>query len=151
MRKIWLGLVATVALFVAPAAFAIDPVNTTLLGDLAIDGYDAVAYFTDGKPIEGKKEHSFEWNGATWRFASAEHRTMFAKSPERYAPQYGGYCAWAVGHGYTAGADPTVWTIRNGKLYLNYNQDVQKKWNGDIPGWISKGDVNWPKILQEKK
>lgn len=131
---------------VAPL-LAISPVNRTLFGGLAIDGYDPVAYFVDGKPVEGRKEFSWSWNGATWRFASAEHRDLFVAAPEKYAPQYGGYCAWAVSQGYTAGIDPDAWTVRDGKLYLNYDLDVQKKWLADPDGLIAKGDANWPKLL----
>ncbi|MGE0640590.1 MAG: YHS domain-containing (seleno)protein [Thermoanaerobaculia bacterium] len=137
-----------IALFTAVVpAVAISPVNRTLFGGLAIDGYDPVAYFLDGRPVEGKKEFATSWQGATWRFASAEHRDLFTAAPEKYAPQYGGYCAWAVSQGYTAGIDPDAWTVRNGKLYLNYDLEVQKKWLADPDGLIVKGDANWPKLL----
>jgi YHS domain-containing protein len=140
-------LAVGIALFAAPAAQALSPVNKTLLGGLALDGYDAVAYFTDGRPVEGSKEHSVEWNGATWRFASAAHRDEFQKAPEKYAPQYGGYCAWAVSNGYAADIDPEAWTIVDGKLYLNYDAKVMAKWKQDVPGNISKANGNWPKLL----
>ena len=84
------------------------------------------------------------------RFSSAANRDSFAGDPEKYAPQYGGYCAWAVGHGYTAKGDPEAWKIVEGKLYLNYNKDVKAKWEQDVPGYISKGHENWPKFLKEK-
>lgn len=124
------------------------PVNTTWTG-VAIKGYDPVAYFTDKKPVKGDDDFEFEWKGATWRFANAEHRDMFQKAPESYAPQYGGYCAWAVSQGYTAGIDPDAWRIVDGKLYLNYSLDVQKKWEQDIPGHIKAADTNWPKIASQ--
>lgn len=130
----------------APAA-ALSPVNKSLFGGVAIDGYDPVAYFTDSKPVEGSKAYSFEWNGATWRFASAAHRDLFAQAPEKYAPQYGGYCAWAVAQGSTADIDPESWRIEDGRLFLNYSLDVQKKWSADIPGNIAKADENWPKLV----
>lgn len=136
-----------VALAGAAAAHALSPVNKTLLGGLALDGYDPVAYFTDGKPVEGSKELTLEWNGATWRFASAAHRDEFKKTPEKYAPQYGGYCAWAVSQNYTADSDPEAWTIVDGKLYLNYDRKVMEKWKQDVPGNIAKADVNWPKLV----
>ena len=139
-------LIVVVALAAAPLA-ALSPVNKTLFGGVAIDGYDPVAYFLDGAPREGSKSFAFEWNGATWRFASAEHRDLFAATPEKFAPQYGGYCAWAVGHGYTAAIDPDAWTIREGKLYLNYDLEIREQWLGDAPGWIAKGDVHWPKLV----
>jgi len=133
----------------ATPAAALSPVNKTIFGGVAIDGYDPVAYFEEGAPRQGSKAFTFDWNGAAWRFATAEHRDRFAAAPEKYAPQYGGYCAWAVGHGYTAGIDPDAWTIRDGKLYLNYDLEIREKWLGDVPGWIAKGDQNWPKLLRE--
>jgi YHS domain-containing protein len=110
---------------------------------LALKGYDAVAYFTEGKPVDGRSEFAAEWNGAKWYFASARNRQMFLGEPDKYAPQYGGYCSWAVGHGYTAKGDPEAWKIVDGKLYLNYNQEVRTKWEQETPALISKGDENW--------
>jgi len=142
------SLVAALVLLLAAApALALSPVNKSLLGGVAIDGYDPVAYFTDGKPVEGSADYSFEWQGATWRFASAEHRDRFAGQPERWAPQYGGYCAWAVSQGHTADIDPAAWTVVGEKLYLNYDADVQKKWLADRDRYIRDADVNWPKLL----
>lgn len=111
---------------------------------VALGGTDPVAYFTEGKPVQGSPAHSYDHDGATWHFASAETRDAFAADPERYAPKYGGYCAWAVSQGYTAKTDPDAWRIVDGKLYLNYNKAVQQRWEGDIPGNIAKGDANWP-------
>ena len=128
-----------------PAA-AVSPVNATLFGT-AVDGTDVVAYFTEGRPLEGSREHVFEWRGASWRFASAEHRELFAADPERYAPQYGGYCAYAVSQGTTAGIDPEAWKIVDGKLYLNLNKDVQKLWERDVAGYIAEADAHWPRLL----
>jgi len=148
MRKILSYIcLAFVALAPLPAG-AGKPVNATLFG-VAIKGYDPVAYFTDAKPVPGGSDFSFEWNGATWRFASAAHRDTFKAAPEKYASQYGGYCAWAVSQGSTAGIDPAAWKIVNGKLYLNYSLEIQKKWEGDVPGNIAKVDVNWPKLLKK--
>jgi hypothetical protein len=84
------------------------------------------------------------------RFASAAHRDAFVADPERYAPQYGGYCAWAVAHGKTAGVDPQAWKIVGGKLYLNYSKDIQRQWEEDVPGYVEKADANWPKLLGGK-
>ena len=120
----------------------------SFLSSMAVDGYDPVAYFTDGRPVEGSDAFETEYKGATWRFASAEHRDAFIADPAKYAPQYGGYCAWAVSQGYTAKGDPQHWRIVDGRLYLNYNADVQKKWAADIPGHISAADGNWPKVLE---
>lgn len=147
MRSHPVAAVCLVALSLAVPVSALSPVNRTTFGGVAIDGWDPVAYFTDGKPVEGSKEFVHEWNGATWRFASAAHRDLFAQAPEKYAPQYGGYCAWAVSQGYTADIDPEAWRIEGGRLFLNYSLDVQKKWAADIPGNVAKGDANWPKLL----
>ncbi|MEM7178435.1 MAG: YHS domain-containing (seleno)protein [Pseudomonadota bacterium] len=139
-------MLAAAPLTATPAAAAEDPVYQSFLGT-AIDGTDPVAYFTQGKPVAGSSDFTHDWNGATWRFASAENRDLFAADPLKYAPQYGGYCAWAVSQGYTASTDPDAWSIVDGKLYLNYNQSVQEKWERDIPGYIVAGDENWPKVL----
>ena len=112
---------------------------------LAIRGYDPVAYFTDGRPLEGRPEFAASHTGVTWRFASAEHKAAFEADPARYAPQYGGFCAWAVSAKNEAyPIDPQAWKIVDGKLYLNYSQDVQKDWGQDVPGHVAKADKNWP-------
>lgn len=134
-------------LFAALAATSLTaaPVNTNWRG-LAIKGYDPVAYFTESKPVEGDSDFTFDWKDAKWRFASAEHKDTFAKDPEKYAPQFGGYCAWAVSQGYTADIDPEAWKIVDGRLYLNYSRKVQKTWEEDVPGNITKAEANWPKL-----
>lgn len=114
---------------------------------IAIRGADAVAYFTEGTYVPGNPEFTYEWGGAVWQFASTQNRDAFAQSPTEYAPQYGGFCAWAVSQGYTAPVDPTAWKVVDGKLYLNFNAGVQKRWQRDIPGNIAKGDRNWPGVL----
>jgi hypothetical protein len=119
-----------------------------LFGSAAVRGYDVVAYFTQAKPVEGKRSFSHKWNDAEWRFASAGNRDLFAANPEKYAPQYGGWCAWAVSQGYTASIDPQAWRIVDGKLYLNYSKSVQTQWVQDVPGNITRGDRNWPGIKQ---
>jgi YHS domain-containing protein len=116
----------------------------------AIDGYDAVAYFTEGKPVEGDSDFTHEWMGAKWYFASAANRDAFAADPSKYAPQYGGYCAWAVSQGYSAKIDPEAWKVVNGKLYLNYSKDIQAKWiAGGVDKLIAAGDGNWPGIRKK--
>jgi len=126
-----------------------DPIYTGRLSSLALSGYDPVAYVEEGRPVEGERAFSHDWQGATWRFASQDHLDRFKAEPERFAPRYGGYCAWAVSQGYTASADPQAWRIVDGKLYLNYSLDVQKTWEQDIPGNIKKADGNWPKVLDK--
>lgn len=118
---------------------------------LAIRGTDPVAYFTQGKPVKGKPEFSYKWGNATWQFASTENWDLFMQNPEKYAPQYGGFCAWAVSQGYTAATDPNAWKIENDKLYLNYNSAVQWGWEKDVSGNVSKGDKNWPGLAKEKE
>ena len=108
-------------------------------GQLALRGYDAVAYWIHGRPIRGAAEFEHRWNGGLWRFATAANRDTFAKDPSHYAPEFGGYCAWAVSRGYTADGDPNAWRIVDGKLYLNYSKRVQAMWEQDIPGNIAKG------------
>lgn len=130
-------------------AHAKDPVYTGTFSSLAVSGYDPVAYFTEGKPVEGSGAYEYEWNGATWRFSNAGNLNSFKSSPQAYAPQYGGYCAWAVSQGYTASSVPDAWRIVDGKLYLNYSKGVQKTWAQDIPGNIVKADTNWPKVLDK--
>jgi YHS domain-containing protein len=123
------------------------PVYTGLVKGVAVGGYDPVAYFTENKPVEGKPEISLQHDGVTWRFASEANRDAFKAEPAKFAPQYGGYCAWAVAQGYTASGDPQFWKLVDGKLYLNYDASVQKKWEQDIPGFITKADKNWPTVL----
>lgn len=113
-------------------------------GDVAIRGADPVAYFTEGRPVAGDPGITAEWGGATWRFASAANRDRFLADPAAAAPQFGGFCAWAVAHGYTAETDPEAWKIVDGRLYLNYSKDVQADWEADIPGFIAKAEANWP-------
>lgn len=147
-RRRTLALIAGAAMLPAlPATAAEDPVFSTFLGG-AIRGTDPVAYFTEGRPVEGSREFTSDWNGATWRFASAENKALFDADPEAYAPQYGGYCAWAIAQGDLASIDPAMWTIVEGKLYLNYSADVQRRWEQDIPGFIARADENWPAILE---
>lgn len=131
-----------------PAAAAAPEVYTPRFSSLALGGYDAVAYFKQGQPIRGAAEFSYEYKGATWRFATTENRAAFIADPDAYAPQYGGYCAWAAARGYTAPGNPKNWKVVDGRLYLNYNDSVQREWEKDIPGFIASADKNWPDILK---
>lgn len=117
---------------------------------LALKGYDAVAYFNEGKPVSGSRNFTTKWQGAEWRFASAANRDAFAAAPEKFAPQYGGFCAWAVANGYTAEIDPTAFKVVENRLYLNYSKSVQRDWEKDVPGHITKADGNWPKLSAPK-
>ena len=132
----------------APAMAAEDPVYTGFLSNVAVGGYDPVSYFSADGPVKGSADYSLTYNGAQWHFATAANRDSFRQDPERYAPQYGGYCAWAVSQGSTAKGDPANWKIVNGKLYLNYNSDIQKRWEQNIPENIQAGNRNWPRVLE---
>lgn len=142
-------LISMFAMLASASAFAgKDPVYTGVFSSTALKGYDAVSYFTEGKAVKGTKKFKTEWNGADWHFTSTANRDAFVEAPEHYAPQYGGYCAWAVSQGYTASGDPLVWKIVDDKLYVNYNDDVGKKWRKDPAGFIKLANENWPSVLK---
>jgi YHS domain-containing protein len=130
------------------ASAASPEIFTGSIRGVAINGYDPVAYFTERKPVAGKADITWSWKGATWRFATAQNRDAFKASPEKYAPQYGGYCAYAVAKGSTAKTEPEAWSIVADKLYLNYSKGVQRTWEKDIPGYIRAADRNWPGVLR---
>lgn len=142
-RRTTLALLAASA--ATPALAGEDPVFTE--AGLAINGYDPVAYFRQGEPVEGSSAHMAEWNGAKWLFSNEENRAAFLEDPEEFAPQYGGYCAYAVSRGYIASTDPGAWTIHDGRLYLNYNKAVRLLWSRDIPGHVASANGNWPGVL----
>lgn len=112
----------------------------------AIRGYDPVAYFTEGQPTPGRNEHTMTWKGETWHFASAQNLDAFRGNPEKYAPQYGGYCAFGMSRGYKAETEPDAWTIVEGKLYLNYNTKVREEWSKNQAERIAKANENWPTV-----
>ncbi len=112
----------------------------------ALQGYDAVAYHTQGKAVKGNGYHVHEFNGAAYLFESQENKEMFAANPERYLPEYGGFCAYGVAVGKKFEADAEVWKIVGGKLYLNLDRQIQQTWKKDIPGYIQKADTNWMSI-----
>jgi YHS domain-containing protein len=142
-----LAAAAALGLHGTPVLARDAPVYTSTFSNAAVGGYDAVAFFTEHKPVKGDRRFTTQWQGAEWRFASTENRDRFIAMPEHYAPQFGGYCAWAVSQGYTASGDPQYWKIVDDKLYLNYDADIQKKWEKDVPGFIAKGQQNWPGVL----
>lgn len=112
----------------------------------AIRGYDPVAYFTQSKAVKGNDKLVYHWNNASWYFSSAENLELFKAHPEKYAPQYGGYCAYGLSNGYKAPTSADAWTIEKGKLYLNYNLKVREEWNKDRQQRIEKADRNWPEV-----
>jgi hypothetical protein len=136
---------AAALLAAATSAFAADPIHTT--NGAALSGYDPVAYFTEKKATKGKPEIELEWAKVKWRFASEANRDAFRADPTRYAPQFGGYCAWAVSKDYTYRADPEAWSIVDGKLYVNYDAKVKEAWTKDLPNAIERANKNWPAVL----
>jgi YHS domain-containing protein len=138
---------------VAMPAWAAPPVNTLKpgffggRGDTAIVGYDPVAYFKEGKPVKGQDTLVYEWMGAKWKFASQANLDAFKADPEKYAPQYGGYCAYGVAQGYLVKIEPDQFTILDGKLYLNYDADVQAKWRKDPTGFNQQADAKFKDLL----
>lgn len=131
--------------FIAPAQKR--PVYAT--NDGAIRGYDPVAYFKQGEPVKGSESFSFEWTGVKWRFSSQENLEAFKAEPEKYAPQFGGYCAFGVSKGALYKIEPDAWRIVEGKLYLNYDKSIQKKWEADRDALIKKAEENWPGVVKE--
>ena len=113
---------------------------------VALRGYDPVSYFTEGKPEQGLPTHSYLHKGSTFHFASAENRRVFAGNPDKYAPQFGGYCAYGTAQGYKVSTQPDAFAVVDGKLYLNYNRDVAKIWQQDVPGNIARAEENWPEV-----
>lgn len=133
----------------APALADKAPIFTSFGSNVAVRGYDPVAYFTLGAPTRGLATLKATYQGAEFHFATPANRAAFIANPTRYAPQFGGYCAWAVSQGYTAGIDPESWAIVDGKLYLNYNKDIQARWSRDRANLIVAGQRNWPKVLKK--
>ena len=145
------GIIALAALIVSVASVGALAGEFYEKDGAAIRGYDPVAYFSDGKPAKGSAQHKVQHKGSTFHFASKANQDAFAANPAKYAPQYGGFCAFGVSSGYKAAIDPAAFTVVNGKLYLNYNRDVQKKWSADIPGYVTKADKNWPSVSAQQK
>jgi len=130
------------------SVLAESPIYTGFFSDSAVSGYDTVAYFIDNKPVKGNKNFKFEYMDAEWFFKNQENLDAFKSNPEKYAPQYGGYCAWSVSQGNHASADPKHWTIVNGKLYLNYDQEIKDRWLADKGKFIIAADAKWPAVLK---
>ena len=148
MKPMLKGALAALAISVALPAAALAAgfdVNVTTT-DLALRGYDPVSYFTDGAPTPGEIDITAEHQGATYRFASAEHKAMFEADPAKYAPQYGGYCAFGLAQGYKFDGDPQVWKIVDDKLYLNLSPKVSTIWQQDVPGNIENADAKWQMV-----
>jgi len=153
-RRLMLTLGAA-ALFAGGAALAAPPINNLKgglfggRGDTAILGYDPVAYFTDGKPAKGQDAFAWEWMGTRWKFASQAHLDLFKASPEKYAPQYGGYCAYGVSQDHLVSIEPDKFRVLDGKLYLNYDAEVQATWLKDPAGYIRQADAKFQALLKQ--
>jgi YHS domain-containing protein len=145
--KYLIKLLAISSLLLSFNSFAKDPIYTGYFSSEAVSGYDTVAYFTQSKAVKGLKKFSYEYQGENWYFSNSQHLALFKQAPEKYAPQYGGYCAFAVAKNDTASSDPTQWTIEDGKLYLNYNADIKQQWLADKLNFIQKADQHWPNVL----
>lgn len=141
-KQLLLAGLALAASVVAIPVFAEDVTHSTP----GISGYDPVAYFTNGKPVRGSGYHVAIHEGVTYAFANAEHKKLFIASPKQYLPAFGGYCAYGVAVGKKFVADPEVWKVVDGTLYLNLDKGIQDKWQKDIPGFIKKGTAYWSDI-----
>lgn len=141
---------ALILLLIPPSASAqsIDPIYTSKFSNTAVGGYDPVAYFTEGEPVKGSTDYQLEHKGARFLFSSQENFEAFVANPTKYAPQYGGYCAWAVAHNKTARGNPKNWTIVDGKLYLNINDRIENNWKANQAEFIKAADKNWPKLVK---
>jgi len=143
-----IGLIVALLMVSAHAYAAKDPIYTSFLSNKAVGGYDVVSYFQgDGMPTKGQKQFKHEFKGADWHFSSQENLDLFKQEPEKYAPQYGGYCAYAIASNETVKGDPLEYHIHEDKLYLNINAKYKKIWVGDKLNFINKGDANWPSVL----
>ena len=140
-------ITAFLILTISIPVFAEAPIETGTFNNKAIYGFDTVAYFTDNKAVKGDKKISHQWRGADWFFATTEHRNMFVAEPEKYAPQYGGYCAYAMSDGRLVGIDEDAFTIHEGKLYLNYSMSVMKEWRGQMLQFIAEADPIYPTLV----
>ena len=123
-----------------------ESVFTGSTSGIAINGYDPVGYFTMNKPVKGSSDHSVEHDGVKWQFANAENKATFAADPAKYAPKYGGHCAYAAAKGYKASTVPEAFSIVGGRLYLNYSLDVRKLWDANQANFIKSADKNWPNV-----
>ncbi|HXU77274.1 MAG TPA: YHS domain-containing (seleno)protein [Methylomirabilota bacterium] len=147
MKTLIKALAAT--LFLSASVFAGELVNVSGASRIALGGYDPVAFFTDSKPVNGSPFITASHQGATYFFGSEEHKKLFTENPDHYAPQFGGYCAYGVGLDKLFPVDIKTWQVRDGKLYLNLNSDVLKKFNADFDGNVAKADKNWPGLVQQ--
>ncbi|ASG00764.1 MULTISPECIES: YHS domain-containing (seleno)protein [Vibrio] len=142
-------LLGLLLLFVSSVSLAEDEIYTSFLSNKALSGYDTVAYFTEGEPVKGSSDFSTLYKNAQWYFSSKENLELFLNNPNQYAPQYGGYCAWAVSEKNDfAPGDPNQWAIVDGKLYLNYDKKIKTLWDANQAVHIQQADKNWPNLIK---
>ena len=147
MKRVWVVTMVFISMFLVVSAQK-SPIYAPK--GVAVDGYDAVAFFTKGKPVKGSSLYAYTWSGAQWLFADKADMESFQKAPEKYAPQYGGYCAYGAAKGHKATTEVDTWTIVNGKLYLNYDQGVKSTWNKNQAAYIESANKNWP-LIRDKE
>lgn len=143
----WMICATVIATLFSSNVMADDPIETGTFNNKAIYGYDTVAYFTKNKAVKGNKKFMTEHLGAEWYFSSKEHMDMFVANPEKYMPQYGGYCAYALSDGRLVGIDEDAFTILDGKLYLNYSKSVMKEWRTSTERFISEANAWYPQLV----
>lgn len=148
MKTIILALALAFTAVSAAPVLAADSIYTSWKNNLAVGGYDTVSFFS-GKPQDGKRDFTFDYAGAEWRFATRGNLDLFKTNPEAFMPQYGGYCAWAVAQNKLAKGAPQHWHVEDGKLYLNFNARIKRRWDKDIAGFVTLADANWPEILKD--
>lgn len=141
-------LISIFALFFSVNIFAQSIIYTNTNGT-AIKGYDPVAFFTEQKAVEGKNNFAYDWSGSKWLFSSQKNLDAFKANPQKYAPQYGGYCAYGTSENHLSPTDPNAWTIVDDKLYLNYNKKVKEMWSKDIPARNQKANEYWPSLIKK--
>ena len=151
MKKIilMLQMVILMTFSALQSANAADAVYTGYFSSKAVSGYDVVAYFTESKPVEGNSKYTFEYQGADWYFSSAENLALFKNDPMKYAPQYGGHCAWAMAEDQRAPGNAPFWTVYNDKLYLNYDKSVMETWVTDKDAFIQQANLHWANLEKE--
>ena len=141
------AIIALVFSFAEASLAKEDQISTGLFNSRAVSGYDTVAYFTESKAIKGSKKYKAEYQGAEWRFSSQENLDLFLSEPEKYAPQYGGYCAFGLAMGHAVSSDPEAWKVVDGKLYMNYSKKVKVRWEESIPEFIDDANGNYAEVI----
>ncbi|MFT6925675.1 MAG: YHS domain-containing protein [Psychromonas sp.] len=149
LANISIKILLLLSIFSCRSVLAVDQVYTGYFSHKAISGFDAVAFFSEQKPLKGSAKFSLEYKGADWYFSSQHNLEQFKKNPDYFAPQYGGYCAWAMAENKIAPGKPPFWTIYQDKLYLNYDQDIQDLWLADKDNFIKKAAESWAKLDKE--